>query len=231
MTKKSSDNLFNYKKIITAVLIIIGIIIYLIFGEEITVDNILNMSPRNRIIASIFILILYLIKSMSIVGPIMALYIASGLIFPLYWAIPLNILGVAIGLTYSYKIGYSSGDFLKEKILSRYDKLNEFYSVVKDNEWFSAFIIRIVGLLPHDIVNMFFGSLRISYYKYMTASIIGLMPMMIISTVIGRTITDPTSREFLWAVIMRVVLSISASLIYRIILNKSKKSTKEDKIE
>lgn len=231
MTKKSSDNLFNYKKIITVVLIIIGIIIYLIFGEEITVDNILNMSPRNRIIASIFILILYLIKSMSIVGPIMALYIASGLIFPLYWAIPLNILGVAIGLTYSYKIGYSSGDFLKEKILSRYDKLNEFYSVVKDNEWFSAFIIRIVGLLPHDIVNMFFGSLRISYYKYMTASIIGLMPMMIISTVIGRTITDPTSREFLWAVIMRVVLSISASLIYRIILNKSKKSTKEDKIE
>ncbi|HOK62734.1 MAG TPA: VTT domain-containing protein [Soehngenia sp.] len=231
MTKKSSDNLFNYKKIITAVLIIIGIIIYLIFGEEITVDNILNMSPRNRIIASIFILILYLIKSMSIVGPIMALYIASGLIFPLYWAIPLNILGVAIGLTYSYKIGYSSGDFLKEKILSRYDKLNEFYSVVKDNEWFSAFIIRIVGLLPHDIVNMFFGSLRISYYKYMTASIIGLMPMMIISTVIGRTITDPTSREFLLAVIMRVVLSISASLIYRIILNKSKKSTKEDKIE
>lgn len=231
MTKKSSDNLFNYKKIITAVLIIIGIIIYLIFGEEITVDNILNMSPRNRIIASIFILILYLIKSMSIVGPIMALYIASGLIFPLYWAIPLNILGVAIGLTYSYKIGYSSGDFLKEKILSRYDKLNEFYSVVKDNEWFSAFIIRIVGLLPHDIVNMFFGSLRISYYKYMTASIIGLMPMMIISTVIGRTITDPTSREFLLAVIMRVVLSISASLIYRVILNKSKKSTKEDKIE
>jgi len=231
MTKKSSDNLFNYKKIITAVLIIIGIIIYLIFGEEITVDNILNMSPRNRIIASIFILILYLIKSMSIVGPIMALYIASGLIFPLYWAIPLNVLGVAIGLTYSYKIGYSSGDFLKEKILSRYDKLNEFYSVVKDNEWFSAFIIRIVGLLPHDIVNMFFGSLRISYYKYMTASIIGLMPMMIISTVIGRTITDPTSREFLLAVIMRVVLSISASLIYRIILNKSKKSTKEDKIE
>ncbi|TJX68908.1 VTT domain-containing protein [Soehngenia saccharolytica] len=231
MTKKSSDNLFNYKKIITAVLIIIGIIIYLIFGEEITVDNILNMSPRNRIIASILILILYLIKSMSIVGPIMALYIASGLIFPLYWAIPLNILGVAIGLTYSYKIGYSSGDFLKEKILSRYDKLNEFYSVVKDNEWFSAFIIRIVGLLPHDIVNMFFGSLRISYYKYMTASIIGLMPMMIISTVIGRTITDPTSREFLLAVIMRVVLSISASLIYRVILNKSKKSTKEDKIE
>lgn len=231
MTKKNNNNLFNYKKIIPAVLIIAGIIIYLIFGEEITVDNILNMSPVNRVIASIFILILYLIKSMSIVGPIMALYIASGLIFPLYWAIPLNILGVAIGLTYSYRIGYSSGDFLKEKILSRYEKLNEFYSVVKDNEWFSAFIIRIVGILPHDIVNMFFGSLRISYYKYMTASIIGLMPMLIISTVIGRTITDPTSPEFLLAVIMRVVLSISAALIYRLILNKSKESTKEDKIE
>ncbi len=231
MTKKNNNNLFNYKKIIPAVLIIAGIIIYLIFGEEITVDNILNMSPVNRVIASIFILILYLIKSVSIVGPIMALYIASGLIFPLYWAIPLNILGVAIGLTYSYRIGYSSGDFLKEKILSRYEKLNEFYSVVKDNEWFSAFIIRIVGILPHDIVNMFFGSLRISYYKYMTASIIGLMPMLIISTVIGRTITDPTSPEFLLAVIMRVVLSISAALIYRLILNKSKESTKEDKIE
>jgi uncharacterized membrane protein YdjX (TVP38/TMEM64 family) len=231
MAKKNNNNLFNYKKIIPAVLIIAGIIIYLIFGEEITVDNILNMSPVNRVIASIFILILYLIKSVSIVGPIMALYIASGLIFPLYWAIPLNILGVAIGLTYSYRIGYSSGDFLKEKILSRYEKLNEFYSVVKDNEWFSAFIIRIVGILPHDIVNMFFGSLRISYYKYMTASIIGLMPMLIISTVIGRTITDPTSPEFLLAVIMRVVLSISAALIYRLILNKSKESTKEDKIE
>ncbi|TFZ41140.1 DedA family protein [Soehngenia longivitae] len=231
MAKKNNNNLFNYKKIIPAILIIAGIIIYLIFGEEITVDNILNMSPINRAVASIFILILYLIKSVSIVGPIMALYIASGLIFPLYLAIPLNILGVAIGLTYSYRIGYSSGDFLKEKILSRYEKLNEFYSVVKDNEWFSAFIIRIVGILPHDIVNMFFGSLRISYYKYMTASIIGLMPMLIISTVIGRTITDPTSPEFLLAIIMRVVLSIGAALIYRAILNKAKKSTKEDKIE
>lgn len=231
MIKNNSKNLFNYRKVIPAVLIIAGIIIYLILGEEITVDNILNMSPRNRIIASIFILILYLFKSMTIVGPIMALYIASGLIFPLYWAISLNVLGAAIGLTYSYRIGYSSGEYLKDKILSRYEKLNEFYFVVKDNEWFSAFIIRIVGILPHDIVNMFFGSLRISYYKYMTASIIGLMPMLTISTIIGKTITDPTSREFLLAIIMRVVLSIGAALIYRAILNKAKKSTKEDKIE
>jgi uncharacterized membrane protein YdjX (TVP38/TMEM64 family) len=65
----------------------------------------------------------------------------------------------------------------------------------------------------------------------MTASIIGLMPMLTISTIIGKTITDPTSREFLLAIIMRVVLSIGAALIYRAILNKAKKSTKEDKIE
>lgn len=231
MTKGNGGKLFNYKKIIPSMLIVLGIIIYLIFGKDITVDNILNMSPRNRIFASVFILILYFVKTVSIVGPLMALYIASGLIFPLYWAIPLNVLGVAIGLAYSYKLGYSAGDYLKNKILTKYEKMNEFYSIVKDNEWFFAFIIRIVGLLPHDIVNMFFGSIRMPFHKYMTASIIGLMPMLIISTIIGMTITDPTSKEFLLAVAMRVVLSMSAILIYRLILNKSKKSNKEDKIE
>jgi len=223
---KIDDKLFKLKNIIPTILIIVGIILYIAIGEDFSVDKIINMSPTNRLVASFFILLLYLLKSISIIPPIMALYIVSGMIFPIYWAIPLNVLGVAIGLTYSYRIGYSSGEILKNSILTKYEKLNEFYAVLVDNEWFSAFIIRIVGILPHDVVNMFFGSIQMPYYKYMTASIFGLMPMLTLSTIIGKTITDPTSIEFILAVTMRIILSIAASIVYRIIVNRSKKTKK-----
>ncbi|MDG2764923.1 hypothetical protein P7M25_26710, partial [Vibrio parahaemolyticus] len=92
---KIDDKLFKLKNIIPTILIIVGIILYIAIGEDFSVDKIINMSPTNRLVASFFILLLYLLKSISIIPPIMALYIVSGMIFPIYWAIPLNVLGVA----------------------------------------------------------------------------------------------------------------------------------------
>ena len=81
----------------------------LIQRDKITVDNIVNFTPKSPALAILIILFLYALKgvSMPIYGGI--LYAASGIIFPLPTAIAVNTAGSIIMTTMPFLIGKHPG--------------------------------------------------------------------------------------------------------------------------
>ena len=83
----------------------------LLSGEEITVDTILNYTPEKTLPAILMLLMMYALKSLSVVFPMIVLYMASGIMFPLPLAILVNCIGLCIVVTIPYCIGrYSGGE-------------------------------------------------------------------------------------------------------------------------
>lgn len=198
--------------------------VFLLSGDTVTSVSILSLTPKNYLLAFLFLLVLYAAKSMSVFFPIIVLYIACGSLFPPVLSLFINTLGTAVCLTLPYWIGYFSGIEVVEKLISRHPNIREIIEKQQNNDWFLCYFLRIISCLPGDIVSMYLGSLKIPFHKYLIGSMIGVFPGIVLATYIGISITDPTSPVFITSVVLRILLSVGSVVIYR--FSKERKQRK-----
>lgn len=201
------------KKLLPIVCIAAALLL-LAASPDITAESILNRSPASPILAACLILLLYALKSATVVFPLMVLEIASGLLFPTWTALFVNLLGILILLTVPYWIGRFSGVEAVEKLILKYPKFGAILDRQQDNSFFLCFLFRIISCLPGDVVSMYLGATGTPYGKYLTASTLGLLPGMILATLLGASIDDPTSPMFWITVTLKVLLAALSVLGY-----------------
>lgn len=110
-----------------------------IIGEPLSVHTIIKYTPKDPILAAIVILFLYALKSLTVVFPLAILFLASGIIFPTWIAILINIIGLAITYTIPYWIGRYFGDEAIEEIYNRFPKVKEVTKYQNSNVFFCLF--------------------------------------------------------------------------------------------
>lgn len=207
--------LFYIISALPLLLIIIALIISFFVMDEITVKDILRYTPDNHLLAAVFIICLYMLKSILIVFPIIVLYISTGFIFHPFWAILINLLGATACISIPYWLGYFFGHKLTALISKKYVITQRFDEFKQDNEWFFVFIVRIIGILPCDIASMLMGTVKISFPKYILASLAGMLPNLIFATILGISITNPRSPEFILSGCFIILLSVLSILIHK----------------
>lgn len=199
------------------IIIIISVSLYMISTkQEISVEKLLNYTPQNTILAIAFILILYAFKSLSFVFPLIAIQIACGTIFNVYLAIIINIVGIIISLSIPYFMGRYYGSDFAQKLVSKHKKLEVLDNFQKDNNFFFSFIARIIGILPIDVVSMYMGSVKLNYFQYITGGVLGFLPRIIATTVMGSTITDVSSPAFIISTSFNIVIATTCILVYKL---------------
>ena len=194
------------------------IILCLIWRDKITVENIVNFTPENPFLAVCVILILFALKSVSVVIYGGILYAASGILFSLPAAITVNLAGSVIMTTIPFLIGKRSGVKMMDRLIQRNSKLEILRSVPKQNEWLISFFVRIVGVLPSDLVSMYLGASGLHYTRYMIGTIVGLLPAIINFSVMGKNLHDVSSPAFRISAgieIFLMILSVSIYYIWR----------------
>ena len=183
---------------------------------DITVEGIVERLPDNLYLAAAFLLMMYVLKGLSVVFPIIVLQIAGGIIFPVWVALFINIIGTALTYTAPYLVGRFSGAGATERLINKYPAIKGAIMVQQNNVFFPAFILRAVSCLPGDIVSMYFGSIKAAFVPYVIASVVGTLPGLIPATTAGMSIMDPKSPVFIWSVIITVVTSVGSMVIYRL---------------
>ena len=219
------------------------IIIYaLINFKSFSVDALLSRSPKSVFRAAVFVMLLFMAKSLTVVFPIVVLHILSGFLFPPAAALLINCLGTALCCTVPYVIGRISGAdavrFVEAKIALREKRkaaeckkkrgifsgadIAELFSEQRSHRFFLPFFLRVVSCLPCDLISLYLGALEFPYLSYVSASVLGTLPGIVPATFVGKNITNPASPAFIAAFLLTVfcsVLSIAAFWIY----NKHKK--------
>ena len=86
-----------------------AVVFLFVSGGKFSPEDILSHSPSTPFLIVLFILILYALKSLSVFFPVIVLQVAVGLLFQSFWAVLLNIAGMAVAFALPYAIGYYSG--------------------------------------------------------------------------------------------------------------------------
>ena len=156
----------------------------------------------------------YAVKSLSVVFPISLLYLASGVIFPLWLAWGVNLLGLWICITLPYWVGRISGRELAQSVIRTYPKAARVSEVVSRNRVFTAYLLRVVGLVPGDVVSILMGALGMEYRGYLAGSLLGLLPGMLIQTALGGYADRPASPLFWLLCLLMLLVSAASALAY-----------------
>lgn len=181
--------------------------------QPLSVDLILQYTPENKILASMIVLAFFALKSLTIIFPLSMLYFANGILFQSLTAVLISTIGLAITITIPYLIGKYLGKQAIQRICEKYPKAEHVKKYQETNTYFACFITRIVGVLPGDIVSLYFGACGTPYLVYLSAGVAGSLISIVTYTLLGAKISDPLSIEFMLVLLCRIIVSIGAIVI------------------
>ncbi len=159
----------------------------LLSGRSFTMEDILNYTPSQPLLAVLFLWLAFALKSLSLVFPVLLLFAVTGQLFSLPVALAVNTVGIAITLTLPYLLGRAAELDFSDKLVKKYPKLQEVRKMRENSSFFLSFITRAIGVLACDVV-------------------------MITATILGQQVEDPGSPGF-WLAIAANILAIVCSFI------------------
>jgi len=193
----------------------IGIIVFFIINRDrITVDGIIDASPSDNLLAALLVLVILALKSVTVFVYSGVIFAACGIMFPLPLAIAVSMLGVASMSIIPYFIGRGLGREGAEKLIEKYPKLNRLHELRTQNEFGIVLLTRLLGL-PNDPLSAYYGAVGTDFKNYMAATLIGMLPSTVALTVMGDSINDPGSPEFIISIAVQIAfIAVSAIILY-----------------
>lgn len=122
------------------------------------------------------------------------LAIAGGLIFGLYEGSLYILIGALCGATLSFYIARYYGLWIREKLKG--EKFLDMDRAVGENGFLIIFLLRLVPLVPFDIISYSAGFSSIKYKDFISASLIGMLPGVFVYANIGAKSLSINSNEF-----------------------------------
>lgn len=214
MKLQINKKLKTFYKFLPVAICALLIILPLASGKEITVQAVIDYTPENPSAAALVILLLYALKSMSFVFPIAVLQIATGHLFQTPIALLINFLGRAITLSIPYWAGRFSGSDMVESLTKKYPRLEAICSRQGRNPLFISFLLRTFCFLPGDAVSLYLGATKIPFPYYLSGGILGTTLGVMLSTILGSSITDPASPAFILSASLMASTAIISTLLY-----------------
>lgn len=226
-TKKHIPELL--RRLLPLLLMGVAFAIGLYFLPQFTAQDLAEIAPSNLVIAMLVIWIAFAVKSLAMVFPVMAIYMASGLIFPAALALAVNLVGAVINAAIPYFIGRYSCSETAEKIIQKHPNIRKVDSWTKKNSVLSVYLLRIVGFLPGDVVSLFCGAYDVRILPYFIGSLLGKLPVLVLATLMGTQLDNIFSLHFLLPFIALVILSLSSSFFASWKMRRDEEKKKQGK--
>lgn len=121
--------------------------------------------------------------------PASALTVAGGAMFGPVWGCIYSLCGATIAMIYPFWItrwlGKKPLQYLLSKTGNFESRFEKFQCNVENQGWKYVMFTRLVPLFPFALQNYFYGLTRISFWKYLIASVIFIIPAAATYTYIG----------------------------------------------
>ena len=150
--------------------------------------------------------------------PVAPLAMMSGLLFGLWWGYLYTIFGCIINCSLMYWMTQHLGKervqtFLQKRLSPAW--LARIESLEGRTGFFFLVILRLTALIPYNVINYAFGLTNMKFRDFMLASIIGILPDMLIYVNMGDKALDITSPDFWLALaLLGLFLILSVALMW-----------------
>lgn len=163
----------------------------------------------------------YALKSVLFVIPASMLYMSAGLAFDFLPGLLINALGIFIELNLTFFVGkFLGGEAVEKKLKAT--KYGDKIIKLRDEKTAQIFLVRLLPVFPIDFVSLFFGASGMKYGHYMLVSFFGIMPRVIIITLLGDTIYEYLPRELMMILIITAIIAALAFTTVKYIVRGKK---------
>lgn len=132
----------------------------------------------------------FLVKSVLFIIPASLIYISVGMAFQTWQAILINLVGIIIEVVVTYFLGLFLGGDYVNKLLAKSKAGRKILDMEINNKFPVLLGIRALPVFPIDFVSLFWGASKCKFPRYFFASVIGIMPRVILFTILGDGIYD-----------------------------------------
>lgn len=143
------------------------------------------------------ILLLFAVKSFFPIYATSTVCFLTGVVLPMYLAIPVNILGFTLLITVRYFWGKRFGAGNAWRMISKWDIIKKLIQQDGTGNPTLLIMLRLIPGMPINTFSNIYGSFDFGYWKFVLLSIIGFMPRLLSFTLVGRNVFDPLSPGFL----------------------------------
>ncbi|MGM9606081.1 MAG: TVP38/TMEM64 family protein [Oscillospiraceae bacterium] len=198
----------------------------LLHRDDLTLEGILRYTPENLWAAAAAMLLLFALKSLSMVIYAGILYAASGILFPLPMAILVNLCGAAVMLSLPYFLGKKTGASAVDYIRTKYPKTQALHELRAKNDLVFSFAARIIRV-PSDVASLYMGAVGVDYKKYLLGSMLGILPHTITYPIMGMSVKDIHSTQFVIALCAELAYIAVTAVIYGIYRKRQQRPREE----
>jgi uncharacterized membrane protein YdjX (TVP38/TMEM64 family) len=178
--------------------------------------------------AAIVYIFAYALNTILPFPPLAILSLTAGLAFGKLWGAVYLMIGAMFGASVAFFLSRSLAKSIVEKALK--GKIKDFDEAMKTKGFVTVLFFRLVPIIPHEVLNYASGLTKISFRDYFFATLVGIIPGVIINAYFGgelgkvESIRELISFKFVITAIV-VIAVILTPVIYRL-LNLKKRNGK-----
>ncbi len=184
----------NMNKALAFKIILAGIIFAIIyfFWDSMRLLDIREvvMDAETRFRGTLAILFFFAAKSIFFFLPAPLLYISAGMLLSIPLAFSLVSLGLFLDFSLTYFYGSMLGNDFVEKILSRSRRFQKLLNYNLENDLKLAFTLRLTPV-NLEAVSLIMGASGNSFWRFIAASLLGIVPKLLVYILIGNAIIHP----------------------------------------
>lgn len=178
--------------------------------------NVLTSDDEDRIkswvgnfgwIGPLVLILTMVLQMFLLVIPSLLLMVVSVLAYGPIWGSVIIFVSIFTASTIGYLIGRYFGPIIVEKLIGQKSekKIGDF---LENYGFWAIFITRINPILSNDAISFVAGILKMNYWSFISATLIGIAPLTIFIAVLGRT-TQGLKTGLIWGSIISLILFIT----------------------
>ena len=200
---------------------IILVVIYKIYSLNLGSEEIKNYVQGFGKIGPLVYIIMFSLVPLTLF-PDSVLAIAGGLIFGLFKGYIYTTIGALIGGTISFYISrYWGREVVKKLTKEKLDKVEE---MINNRGFIIIFILRLIPLLPYDVISYGAGLTAIKYKDFLLATLFGTIPGILVFTNLGAQTVNIGSSSFYISVALLILLFIISIFLKNKFISKELKN-------
>ena len=189
MSEKTKSTLKALIRVAVAMIIFVIAVINYDRLKNIDVRALVEASS-SMLVAVLTIWSVYLTKSILFIIPASLIYISTGMAFEPLTASLISLVGIIIEVTVTYFLGLFLGGEYVNKQLAKTKAGKKILDMKLNDNFLALLPIRALPVFPIDFVSLFWGASKCGFFRYFLASVIGIMPRVVLFTILGDGIYD-----------------------------------------
>ncbi|WBL23895.1 MULTISPECIES: TVP38/TMEM64 family protein [unclassified Zunongwangia] len=170
-------------------------------GDE---KKISNWVERFGWFGPLMLILAMIVQMFLIVIPSVALMVVSIIAYGPIWGSLIVFVAVFLASSIGYIIGRYFGPVIVEKLIGEKNE-QKIADFIDDYGFWAVIVTRLNPFLSNDAISFVGGILKMTYWKFIGATLVGIAPLTIFIAVLGRS-TDQLKSGLLWGSLVSLAL-------------------------